>query len=128
MTPHEARDTLMKIAHDTASLLDITGWTADSAPDVGGCDASIPSVNYGYGYSAQPGTDHLGDALKVAAYWKKLGMSVRVVKDPEPTVYATGGPIHGLAFSSAPGLYYIAGTSLCVPGDVDKLIHEQAGE
>lgn len=128
MTPHEARDTLVKVVVDTAAILDVSGWKDGGAPDVGRCDGAVPSVNYGYGYGTSPGDDHAGDAQKVAAYWKKLGMSVRLVNDPVPVVFATGGPVKGLSFSTAPGNYVIAGTSLCVPGDVDKLIHEQAGE
>jgi hypothetical protein len=129
MTPHEARDRLMEVVKDTSAVLDVSGWKDDGAADVQPCAADgSEGAKYAYGYSAQPGADHLGDALKVAAHWEKLGMSVRVVREPDPSVYATGGPVQGLAFSSAPGLYYIAGTSLCVPGDLTTLIDEQAGE
>jgi ABC-type transport system substrate-binding protein len=128
MTPQEARDALVKIIVDTSAIVGVSGWKDGGAPDVGSCDAGVPSVNYGYGYGTQPGTDHLGDAQKVAAYWEKLGMSVRVVTSPAPRVYSTGGPVQGLSFSTAPGNYVIAGTSLCVPGDLTTLIDEQAGE
>lgn len=124
-TPHEARDALVKTIHDTAARLAVEGWNEDSAPDVARCDAAEPSVAYGYGYGAPSGTEHLADAEKVAAYWKTLGMSVRVVTEPDPVVFGTGGPVKALSFSTAPGDYYIDGTSLCVPGDVGTLTDEQ---
>jgi ABC-type transport system substrate-binding protein len=127
MTPHEARDQLVKTVKDTAARLTVGGWKEDSAPDVGACDGDVPSVDYGYGYGAAPGTDHLADAQKVAEYWKTLGMTVRVETSPDPVVFATGGPVKGVSFSTAPGNYYISGTSLCVPGDIDTLTDEQAG-
>lgn len=127
VTPHEARDALVKTIHDTAARLAVEGWNEDSAPDVAACDAAEPSVEYGYGYGAPSGTEHLADAEKVAAYWKTLGMSVRIVTEPDPVVFGTGGPVKAVSFSTAPGDYYIDGTSLCVSGDIDTLSDEQAG-
>lgn len=129
MKPHDARDALTKIITDTSAILDVSGWKELGPPDVQPCDASgADGAKYAYSYATDPGSDHLGDTKKVAAYWEKLGMSVRVVEEPDPVVYATGGPIQALSFSSAPGLYSIDGTSLCVPGDVHELTKEQAGE
>jgi maltose-binding protein MalE len=129
MTPQEARDALTKVITDTSAILGVSGWKDLGAPDVQPCDANgAEGAKYAYSYAAPPGPDHLGDAQKVAEYWKKSGMKVRLVEEPDPSAYATNGPIQALSFSSAPGLYSIDGTSLCVPGDVHKLTSEQAGD
>lgn len=54
-------------------------------------------------------------------------MVVRLVESPEYVVYGSGGPVEGLSFSTGPGNYYIAGESLCVPGDVDKIRKQDNG-
>ncbi|MCW2164936.1 hypothetical protein B0I12_002071 [Microbacterium hydrothermale] len=54
-------------------------------------------------------------------------MDVRVVESPSYVVYATGGPVEGLSFSTSPGDYYISGTSLCVPGDADEIRKQDNG-
>ncbi|GIT79913.1 hypothetical protein LLS1_15820 [Leifsonia sp. LS1] len=129
MTPHEARDTLVKTITDTAARLPVSGWTDSGAPSVTDCDANgAAGAKYGYFYRASPGTDFAGDAKTVADYWTSLGISVRTVTAPDTAVYGTGGPVQTISFQTAPGDYAISGTSLCVPGDVDTLIDEQAGD
>lgn len=129
MTPTEARDTLVQTIEDTAAQLDVQGWNRDHAAEVGNCGAKRGErVNYSYGFGAPaPGGDHGADARTVADYWRSLGMQVRVVDDPVYVVYGTGGPTEGLSFSTAPGNYYIAGESLCVPGDADALRKQDNG-
>lgn len=84
--------------------------------------------HYTYGYGAPaPDSDRGADAQIIADYWKSLGMQVRVVDTPVYVVYASGGPVAGLSFSTAPGDYYIAGTSLCVPGDAADLREQDNG-
>lgn len=84
--------------------------------------------HYTYGYGAlAPDSDRGADAQIIADYWKSLGMQVRVVDTPVYVVYASGGPVAGLSFSTAPGDYYIAGTSLCVPGDAADLREQDNG-
>lgn len=126
MTPEQARDTLVSTIQDSAALLPrVTGWNRDSAPDPGNCGMQRGTrVNFTYGYGApQPGGDHAADAQTIADYWRSLGMTVNtVVTDGDPVVYGAGGPVKGVRFSTAaPGDYYIAGTSLCVPGDPMKI-------
>ena len=131
MSPQEARDTLVSTIKDSAALLDIDGWNRDGAAEVGNCGRTRGTdVNYTYGWGApQPGGDHFADAKTVSDYWESLGMTVRtVVTNNTPVVYATGGPTSGLRFSTAPGDYYIAGTSLCVPGDADELRNQETTE
>lgn len=129
MNPPEARDSLIRTIEDTAARLDVEGWNRDHAAEVGNCGARRGErVNYAYGYGAPPpARDHAADARSVAEYWESLGMRVRVVEYPHFVVYATGGPVEGLAFSTAPGDYYISGTSLCVPGDADEIRKQDNG-
>lgn len=117
MTPDEARDSLTTISHDTAELLDIDGWKESGAPSVGSCSGGL---NWAYIYGAPiPDSAPLEDAQTVADYWKGLGMTVRINTEHDPVVFATGGPLQGIRFSTGPGSYYFSGTSLCVPGDAD---------
>ena len=129
MSPEQARDALVSTVESSAKLLDAQGWTWDGAPEVGNCgQQSGDRVNYTYGYGAPPpDSDRSADAHKVADYWRSLGMEVRIVDEPAVVVYATGGPVKGLSFSTAPGDYHIAGTSLCVPGDADELRKQDNG-
>lgn len=124
MTPDEARDALVQTIEDTAARLELKGWNSDRSPEPGNCgERRGEFVNFMYGYGApSPGTDFETDAQIVADYWKSLGMDVRVVDAPVHTVYATGGPVEGVSFSTAPGDYYISGTSRCVEGDADAIL------
>ncbi len=125
MTPHEARDQLVTTIEDTGALLDVPGWKRDFSPRIQECDGGN-GVKYGYSYSSPPPDgDHLADANTVADYWDSLGMTVRIDTSSDPVVFATGGPVTGLSFGTGPGLYYIAGSSLCVPGNANDLIDEE---
>lgn len=129
MAPEDARDVLVSIIQDTAAKLSVSGWNEDGAPGIQSCDASrAGGVKFGYGYGApQPDGDHLADAETVADYWGSLGMTVRIDTTSEPVVFGEGGQVQGLRFSTAPGDYYIAGTSLCVPGNADELRESEYG-
>lgn len=116
---------LTSIIHDTAELLGTDGWDDDGDPGVQSCDGGN-GVKWSYGYSALPGdVDPLADAEKVAAHWETLGMSVRVNTEHDPVVFATGGSLQGVSFSTGPGKYAIGGTSACVPGDANQIIDEE---
>lgn len=129
MRPEQARDALVATVENSAALLNAVGWTWDGAPEVGNCGARPGErVNYMYGYGAPPpDSDRAADAKKIADYWQSLGMTVRIVEKPLIVVYGEGGPVRGLAFSTAPGDYYISGTSLCVPGDADEIRKQDNG-
>ena len=125
MTPHEARDQLVATIEETGTLLDVPGWERASAPTIQDCDGGN-GVKYGYSYSSPPPDgDHVADANTVADHWKSLGMAVRIDASSDPVVYAEGGPVEGLSFGTGPGSYYIAGSSLCVPGNADDLVDEE---
>lgn len=123
MSPGEARDALVSTVEDSAAQIGVAGWSRSHAPEVGDCGSrSGDRANYSYTYgAAAPDSDRKADARKVADYWRSLGMQVRLVESPYYVVYGSGGPVEGLTFSTGPGNYFIAGESLCVPGDAAEL-------
>lgn len=129
MSPHEARDALVSTVEKSAAQLDVEGWSRSHAPEVGDCASrSGERANYSFTYGAPaPDGDPEADARKVADYWRSLGMEVRLVESPDYVVYGSGGPVEGLTFSTGPGNYFIAGESLCVPGDADEIRTQDNG-
>lgn len=126
MTPHEARDALVKTIEDTAALIDAPGWSRTSAPEVESCAlGGGEGVAYTYGYSSSPAPEaaHAADAKTASDYWAFLGMKVRS-DDSGPVVFAEGGPVEALSFSTAPGNDFISGTSGCVAGNADDIIDQ----
>lgn len=125
MTPDEAKEMLTSIIRESAELLETGGWEESSAPGVQACDNGN-GIKWNYLYSAMPGdVEPLADAEKIAAHWESLGMTVRINTDHAPVVFATGGPLQGLSFSTGPGKYGIGGTSACVPGNADQIRDEE---
>ena len=125
VTPDEARETLTSIIHETAEVLGTGGWEDAGDPGVTSCDGG-DGVKWNYLYKAPRGdVDLMADAEKVADYWESLGMSVRINTEHDPVVFATGGPLQGVRFSTGPAMYGIAGTSACVPGDANQIIDEE---
>lgn len=129
MSPGEARDALIGTVRESAARLSLDGWTSSHAPEVGDCGArSGERVNYSFTFGVPaPDRDHEGAARAMADHWRSLGMQVRLVESPSYVVYGSGGPVEGLTFSTGPGNYYIAGTSLCVPGDADEIRKQDNG-
>lgn len=121
MTPDEARDSLTSIAVDTADLLEVDGWAQVGGASVQSCDGGR-GVKWSYFYAA-PLVDVDAAELTetVSDYWRSLGMDVRAGTGPVPSVFATGGPLQGMAFLVGPAKLALSGTSLCVPGDARKL-------
>ena len=125
VTPDQARDTLTSVIHESAELLDTDGWENDGAPGILDCDNGN-GVKWSYGYNAMPGdVEPLADAEKIVAHWESLGVTVRINTDHDPVVFATGGPLQGLSFSTGPGLYGIGGTSACVPGNANQIREQE---
>lgn len=130
MSPQLAREKLTTTIEESAAILGGVEWAEVAPADGGNCgDQPGQRVSYNYWYSAAPQTerDHAADSQKMAEHWRALGMHVSVVESPSYVVYATGGPVEGLSFSTSPGNYYITGTSLCVPGDADALRKQDNG-
>lgn len=124
MSPDKARDALVDLAQETAEHLETQGWAASSAPLVGEC-GSDGHVNWGYFYATSAlGDDRTADTERVAELWRAKGLEVRLGAGQVPAVFATGGPVDAISFTAGPATYTIAGTSLCVPGDLSKIIDE----
>ncbi|GAA3600130.1 hypothetical protein GCM10022198_25660 [Klugiella xanthotipulae] len=119
MTARDGRDRVVELVINTTTQLDITGWWPRNgvawAQDCGESGAS-----YGYDQWAPQGTDHIGDAKRVAEYWESLGMTVRTVNPTtHPTLFAEGGPVLRASFDTdaAEGSYAIGATARCSPGE-----------
>lgn len=120
MDAETARDQLVTVMNDTADRLGIEGWEpVGGVPSASSCGEN--GAEFAYAIGVEPRQEHLADAKTVQEYWTSLGMDVRLVEDPVPAVFATGGPVTGLSFQTAPGLYGILGTSLCGEGDPREL-------
>jgi hypothetical protein len=114
-----AREQLVAVMNDTADHLGIDGWEPVSGePRASSCD---DGAKFAYAIAVDPRPEHLQDAQRVYDYWTSLGMEVRLVEEPAPTVFASGGTVRGLTFQTAPGLYAVTGTSLCGEGDPREL-------
>lgn len=123
MTPDEARASLIQITQDTATQLGVSGWKRRGGASVGSCR---DGVNWGYTeYAPVPDSVPLDDVKIVADYWESLGLTVQVNTEKSPVVFGSGGPVAAISFGAGPNTYNIAGTSICVPGDADKIINEE---
>lgn len=128
MTPQESREAFVALVKDTASLVAPEGWAELGEPGWSSCSAGGgEGASTDWSYARDPLTDHEAIAKKVADYWESLGMQVRVVTEPNYSVYATGGVADAVAFHTAPGLYAISGSARCMPGNAKDLIDEQLG-
>ena len=136
ISAREGRDRAVELVFNTAEHLDVTGWwprngaawaqecTPESSHGRGDATAS-----YSYERWAPQGTDHIGDAERVAEYWESLGMSVRTINSTtHPTVFAEGGPVAGAVFDThaADESYSIGATAPCSPGDAFTLNEEDS--
>lgn len=128
MSPQESRDKLVTLINDTAALISSEGWDETGAP-IGSCSSgSGEGVNASWGLAREPMADHLGDAQKVAEFWKSKGLDVQLQTEPTIVVFAGGAGINAISFSTEPGLYAIDGSSLCVPGTPDDISNQDPGE
>lgn len=117
----EVEEQLVMTMVHTGERLPTREWQPQSGrPAPGPCGEKGKAL-FSWSLIAEPDESHLIDAETVRDYWKSLGMDVRLVKDPVPTVYARGGGFRSMSFSTAPGLYHLSGTSLCFAGDSAEL-------
>ncbi|AZZ56437.1 hypothetical protein C5E08_11395 [Rathayibacter iranicus] len=130
MSPREGRDKVVELVVDTTKQLDVEGWWArdgESAPDVCSLAGGAQGASYRYSQEAPEGTDFLGDARRVAAYWESLGMSVRVADSTRrPAVFGEGGPVLRASFDTgaAAGTYRVGAVARCAPGYAAGLLRE----
>ena len=138
ISAREGRDRVVELVFNTAEQLDVTGWwprngvagAQECAPEssLGRGDAT---ASYSYDRWAPQGTDHVGDAKRVADYWESLGMNVRTVNPTtHPTVFGEGGPVARAEFDTyaADQSYMVGATAPCSPGDAFTLNEEDEAE
>ncbi len=122
MTPREQRDVLVKFAWDTTERLSLSGWHPRNVAWAQECGEG--GAAYAYDLWVPAGSDVIGDARKVQAYWESLGMSVRMVNGTTtPTLFAEGGPVLRASFDTddVGGSYHVGGIAPCRPGDAYEL-------
>lgn len=120
-TTAEVESLLISTISDTAPIAASTDWKLNSgrpAPTPCG-DQAV--TKFAWSITTDRGHDPETDARQVYEYWTGLGMKTRLVEKPIPAVYARGGNIRTVAFSTGPALYSISGTSLCAPGNSVEL-------
>jgi hypothetical protein len=134
ISAREGRDQVVELVINTTEQLDVTGWwprngvawAQECSPGKGEQGAS-----YGYDHWAPEGTDHIGDAKRVAEYWESLGMTVRTINPTtHPTVFAEGGPVLRASFDThaADNSYRVGATAPCSPGNAIALNDEDEAE
>ncbi|MCC3268092.1 hypothetical protein MUG94_13305 [Arthrobacter gengyunqii] len=138
ISAHEGRDRVVELVFNTAEQLDITGWwprngsaAAQECTPESSHGREDATASYSYDRWAPRGTDHIGDAKRVAEYWESLGMSVRTVNPTtHPTVFAEGGPVLRAEFDTyaSDESYSIGATAPCSPGDAFTLNVEDSAE
>ncbi|MCQ1999369.1 hypothetical protein [Arthrobacter zhaoxinii] len=138
ISAREGRDRVVELVFNTADQLAVTGWWPRNG--AAAADECIPksrsgiedaTASYSYDRWAPRGTDHVGDAKRVAEYWESLGMSVRTVNPTtHPTVFAEGGPVLRAEFDTyaSDESYSIGATAPCSPGDAWTLNEEDSAE
>lgn len=130
MSSREGRDKVIDLVIGTTRRLDVTGWwpkTGGSRPDECSLGGGEKGASYSYSYWAPMGVDRVGDAQKVAEYWKSLGMSVRIADStPWPTVYGQGGPVLRASFDTGAvdNSYRVGAVARCAPGNASALLDE----
>lgn len=133
-SPREGREKVVDLVVDTTKQLDIQGWwprTGAAVPDVCSLAGGAEGASYSYAHEAPQGTDFLGDARSVAAYWESLGMSVRVVDStPRPAVFGEGGPVLRASFDTgaADKTYRVDAVARCATGDAALMFSEDNAE
>ncbi|AGW42723.1 hypothetical protein O159_28490 [Leifsonia xyli subsp. cynodontis DSM 46306] len=133
MTPREGRDAVVDLVISTTKQLAVTGWWPRNGPvwaDECSLGGGVLGASYSYDHWAPRGTDHTGDARKVADYWKSLGMTVRILDQGGPVVYGSGGPVLRADFDThaADNSYRVGALAPCSPGDFWELNEEDQAE
>ncbi|MBP3044496.1 hypothetical protein KKR91_12995 [Arthrobacter jiangjiafuii] len=138
ISAREGRDRVVELVFNTAEQLDITGWwprngsaAAQECTPESSHGREDATASYSYDRWAPRGTDHIGDAKRVADYWESLGMTVRTVNPTtHPTVFAEGGPVLRAEFDTyaSDESYSIGATAPCSPGDAFTLNVEDSAE
>ena len=118
----EVRDELISYMEDAAVLLEMEGWEAvPRIPDVEDCDEGYIRFSGWYATTDIPDTRvKTDDAELIAEYWESRGLTTVIKGDSDSrVVFVTKTATSpGLKFDTL-GSYAFAGTTQCVPGDID---------
>jgi hypothetical protein len=134
ISAREGRDRAVELVIDTTEQLDVTGWWPRNGvawAQECSSESGKETASYSYDRWAPQGTDHIGDAKRVAEYWESLGMTVRIVNPTtHPTIFAEGGPVSRAEFDTdaADNSYSVGATAPCSPGNAITLNDEDEAE
>ncbi len=134
ISAREGRDRVVELVIDTTEQLDVTGWwPRNGVAWAQECsnESGKETASYSYDRWAPQGSDHIGDAKRVAEYWESLGMTVRTLNPTtHPTLLAEGGPVLRAQFDThaADNSYSVGATAPCSPGDAIALNDEDEAE
>jgi hypothetical protein len=120
-TTAEVESLLISTISDTAPIAASTDWRMNSGRPAPAPCGDQTVTKFAWSITTDRGPDPAIDARRVYEYWTGLGMKTRLVEKPIPAVYARGGNIRTVAFSTGPALHSISGTSECAPGDSAEL-------
>lgn len=131
MTPHEARDAVIKFVVDTSEHVDAENWSADTGAAIPqNCTLENGEEGAAYQFrlwSADRSSDSMLEADRIVEYWDSLGMDTRVADHGgHPVVYGTGGPVVRASFDTdaAGESYSIGAVAPCTPGNEADLKRE----
>lgn len=131
MTPHEARDAVVKFVVDTSEHVDTENWSADTGAAVPQ-NCALENGEEGAAYqfrlwSSERSPDSTLEADRIVEYWDSLGMDTRVADHGGyPVVYGTGGSVSRASFDTdaAGESYSIVAVAPCTPGNAADLKRE----
>ncbi|WP_186315318.1 hypothetical protein [Curtobacterium sp. BH-2-1-1] len=125
-SPEQAKGSVVRFVDESTSILG-DGWEPNDGPRLGKCGLGLGQggVQYVYAKVRAASADPKADVEAVEQHWKELGVTTERYQtggeDPILGVRGRGGPVSSSDFRADPRGYTIDGSSLCVPGDFDKM-------
>jgi len=126
MNTNEAKQSIITFVDASTNVLG-DGWEPSDGPRLGKCGLGlgVGGVRYVYAKVRAASADPKADVEAVEQHWKELGVTTERYQtggeDPILGVRGRGGPVSSSDFRADPRGYTIDGSSLCVPGDFDKM-------
>ena len=125
-SPEQAKQSIRTFVEGSTDVVG-DGWEIGEGPRRGKCGVGLGQggVRYVYAKVRSASADPKADVEAVARHWKELGVTPERYQtggeDPILGVRGRGGPVESSDFRADPRGYAIDGSSLCVPGDFDKM-------
>ena len=126
MNTKEAKQSIVTFVEGSTDVVG-DGWGTGEGPGLGKCGLGLGQggVQYVYAKVRAASADPKADVEAVERHWKELGVTTERYQtggeDPILGVRGRGGPVESSDFRADPRGYTIDGSSLCVPGDFDKM-------